>query len=272
MSKQSEKVEVAVSTIADMIRKAEAVQTIEGVPVVILSEGQRHIEMEHLLSSPTALDENVKVVSVDSFVAYWRRYADNDSVIFVDDKAHTVNAVFDYHGDGGEPEWCRHKMTMSLLATPEWAKWRQNSGKRLGQVEFAEFIQDNMTDVVNPDGATLLEIVTNLSNHRTAKFASNIRLDNGQVQFTYEEELKGAATAGQVSIPQEFELGIRPFARCASYSVGARLRYRVTDERALTIWYEIKRPERIEVDAFDSVLNELIEKIGAAAPMFYGSR
>lgn len=266
----SEKVEVTVSTVADLVRKAESVQTIEGVPVIILSEGQRHIEMEHLLASPTALTENVKVVSVDSFVEYWRRYADNDSVIFVDDKAHTVNAVLDYHTDMAE--WCRHKLTLSLLPTPEWAKWRQCSGKRLGQVEFAEFIQDNMTDVVNPDGATLLEIVTNLSNHRTAKFASNIRLDNGQVQLTYEEDLRGAAVAGSMSIPQEFELGIRPFARCATYSVGARLRYRITDERNLTIWYEIKRPDRIEVDAFEGVLGELTDKLGVGVPIFYGSR
>lgn len=269
MSKSSEKVEVAVSTVADLVRKAEAVQTIEGVPIVILAEGQRHIELDHLMPNPRSIKENVKVVSVDSFVSYWRRYSSASSVIFVDDKAHTVNAAFDYHNY--LPAWVRHKMTLSLLPTPEWVKWRQNSGKRLGQVEFAEFIQDNMTDVVNPDGATLLEIVTNLSNHRTAKFASNIRLDNGQVQFTYEEELKGAATAGQVSIPQEFELGIRPFARCESYLVGARLRYRITDERALTIWYEIKRPERIEVDAFESVLKELTEEIGANVPMFYGA-
>lgn len=266
----SEKVEVTVSTVADLVRKAEAMQTIEGVPVLILNRDQHHKEMEHLLPNPLSINEHVNVVSVDSFVDYWRRYTDEESVIFVDDRAHTINAVFDYHTD--LPSWGRHKMTLSLLPTPEWAKWRQNSGKRLAQVEFAEFIQDNMTDVVNPDGATLLEIVTNLSNHRTAKFASNIRLDNGQVQFTYEEELKGTATAGQVSIPQEFELGIRPFARCASYSVGARLRYRITDERALTIWYEIKRPERIEVDAFEGVLEELTEKVGADVPIFYGSR
>ena len=266
----SEKVEVTVSTVADLVRKAESVQTIEGVPVLVLDNDQRHQEMEHLLPNPPSIKEHVKVVEVDSFVEYWSRYQNADSVIFVDDKANTINAVFDYHG--AEPEWCRHKMTLSLLPTPEWAKWRQYSSKRLGQVEFAEFIQDNMTDVVNPDGATLLEIVTNLSNHRTAKFASNIRLDNGQVQFTYEEELMGFAVAGNMSIPQEFELGIRPFARCVSYSVGARLRYRITDERTLTIWYEIKRPERVEIDAFDGVLKELIGKVGADVPMFYGSR
>lgn len=267
----SEKVEVSVSTVADLVRKAESVQTIEGVPILILNRDQRHEEMEHLLPNPLFIKEHVKVVSVDSFVDYWRRYSDDESVIFVDDKAHTINAVFDYHSN--LPSWGRHKMTLSLLPTQEWVKWRQNSGKRLAQVEFAEFIQDNMTDVVNPDGATLLEIVTNLSNHRTAKFSSNIRLDNGQVQLTYEEELRGSAmVAGNMSIPQEFELGIRPFARCASYSVGARLRYRITDERTLTIWYEIKRPERIEVDAFEGVLEELTEKIGADVPIFYGSR
>lgn len=266
----SEKVEVTVSTVADLVRKAEAVQTIEGVPVLILDRDQHHKEMEHLLPNPLSINEHVKVVEVDSFVEYWSRYQNADSVIFVDDKANTINAVFDYHG--AEPEWCHHKMTLSLLPTPEWARWRQYSGKRLGQVEFAEFIQDNMTDVVNPDGATLLEIVTNLSNHRTAKFASNIRLDNGQVQFTYEEELRGAATAGQVSIPQVFSLGIRPFARCDAYTVVARLRYRITDERALKIWYELIRPERVEIDAFEGVLKELTEKIGSDVPIFYGSR
>src|SRR4030065_283140 len=108
MSKSSEKVEVAVSTVADLVRKAEAVQTIEGVPIVILAEGQRHIELDHLMPNPRSIKENVKVVSVDSFVSYWRRYSSASSVIFVDDKAHTVNAAFAYHNY--LPAWVRPKI------------------------------------------------------------------------------------------------------------------------------------------------------------------
>ncbi len=42
--------------------------------------------------------------------------------------------------------------------SPEWDTWQSKDGEKCNQMDFAEFVEDNAPDIVNPDAATILEV------------------------------------------------------------------------------------------------------------------
>lgn len=234
---------------------------VDGHPIAVLHANQKIEDLEKFMTRPSRIEARMKVVDAVSFASYFNRFRNDNSLIVVNEKDRSVTAYLDYHGPS-RPSWSTHSLSFSMQPTEEWQKWRANNGKRMDQVAFAEFIEDNMQDITSPDGAALLEVVMNMTSHRSARFASNIRLDNGQVQFTYEEEIKGKSSAGTIEIQQIIGLGIQMYRGGIMYFVDARLRYRVDEEkRGLSLWYDLKTPDRLEVDAFRKTVADITAQI-----------
>lgn len=181
--------------------------------------------------------------------------------IYADTDTRKITAVFnDYRAtDGG---WRDHRAEYKAEYTPEFAKWLANSGKQMGQSEFAEFIEDNMADIQEPAAASMLEMATTIQAKTDINFGSAKRLENGQVQLQYTETIDARAGAnGAMAIPKEFALGMRIFKNGAGYKLRARLKYRL-HSGAVKFWYELDRPERSVEDAFNGYVQQLKDTSG----------
>ena len=108
----------------------------------------------------------------------------------------------------------------------------------------------------------MLEISRTLEAKKKVNFASAIRLDNGQNQFTYEEEISGTAQKGQLQIPEEFTIGIPVLEGGASYAVDARLRYRIAEGGKLTMWFELIRAHKVVENAAAEVWSQIEAETG----------
>lgn len=94
--------------------------------------------------------------------------------------------------------------------------------------------------------------------NRKLVFRSSKELSNGQTQLQYHEEIKGEAGAtGQFTIPTSITLGLRVFKGMTAYEVEARFRYRVSDDGELTFSYHINNLDRINEDAFTTVIKQI---------------
>jgi uncharacterized protein YfdQ (DUF2303 family) len=129
--------------------------------------------------------------------------------------------------------------------------------KQLTQVDFARFLEDNLPDIVEPEGATLLEVALTFEAKKDVEFASGVRLQNGQIQFQYNEVIRGAAQKGTLEVPEQFVLGIPIHVGGPAYRIPVRFRWRLHEGKAV-FWYEIVRPHRYVEDA----LREIRERIG----------
>jgi uncharacterized protein YfdQ (DUF2303 family) len=161
-------------------------------------------------------------------------------------------AVFNGNGqDYDSPGWADHRADYRPPLSKQWKLWtgKDGDGNKMNQVGFAEFIENNMPDIVTPPGASLLDVVTKLQAKRNVEFASAIRLDNGQVQMTYKEEVSGAASGGQMVIPERFTLGLPVFLNGPKYALNARLRWRLGSGN-IAFWFDLERPEQLLEDAF----------------------
>lgn len=226
-------------------------------------------DLEKLLPAPTRIRQRLTLLDVPSFVDYVTRFASPATAIFCNGpNGRTFQARFDYH----TPEsaaWGDHTATYSCPLTVEWGNWKEMDRKRLPQADFAQFIEDNVKDIVQneadknaPSAADMLEISRTLQAQKNITFRQGTRLDNGQVQLTYNEQIDGSAGAtGQLNIPELFYIGIKPFLGGDAFLISARFRYRIAEGR-LSMWYELVRPDKVLEEAYGAVRKQIHDAIG----------
>ena len=180
-----------------------------------------------------------------------------------------IVAVINGNGAAG-PGFGDFRVSIGFRETPQWVKWRAIDGKLLPQADFAEFVEDNLADIVTPDGATMMEIVTYLHATRSVEFRSGVKLSNGAVQLTNNEDIQASVGAGNIAVPDTFEIALSPIFGVAPFKVPARFRYRIED-RKLRMGFKLLRIEDVMKQVIDDieagiVLPENVGKVYGIAP------
>jgi uncharacterized protein YfdQ (DUF2303 family) len=270
--------------VAQIVRQANELKHISSVGAenLLVFADKTIVPMEKYAPLPRRKRAKVALSDAQSFSRYAREHWEPGSVIFAraDENGGAFSAVLDYHqvtGPGevtgsidegnlavtrasGTPGWGDHRADFVLAVTPEWSRWLSYNRKELKQTQFAEFLEDNRADVIEPAGITLLEIAQTLQVKSEVSFKSGLRLSNGQVQLNYVEEIQGrGGVDGTLAIPETFKLALAPFVgMSAKYEVSARLRYR-QNQGKLTFEYQLDRPHKVVEAAFKE-LRDVIEK------------
>lgn len=201
------------------------------------------------------------VVTVFDAASFNQAILDNadagDCAIYFDRNpdAPSVVAILNGNGKSG-PGWTDFRVKIEFRATPQWAKWKAIDGKMLSQVQFAEFIEDNIEDIAEPSGATMLEIATYLEAVRTVNFRSGVRLTSGAIQLRHEQDDQLKVGANTVDFPETIKLGISPIFGLPSYSVPARFRYRITEGK-LTLGIRLQRVETMMAQIVEDVIAKI---------------
>ncbi|MCK0923711.1 YfdQ family protein [Acinetobacter pittii] len=240
-----------------------ATKSTDVLPFVVVPEGSKVHGFNSLLARPINLEQSVSLNTAKDFIAYVSRYADKNSLVFVDVLEGKFKAVLDYHkvdnsveNEGAElsPRHCKHIAHFVAEKTPEFQKIEDKSGEKFSQTNFALFLEDVMPYINQPDAAVLYEIVQTLNAKTNVDFKSGIRTDNGQVQLTYSETIEArAGTSGNLSIPEQIVFGIQVHRGGNHYALPARFRYRIK-EGVITFWYDLDQLEKaIEKSMEDTV-------------------
>lgn len=220
----------------------------------------KEISLETGLAAPARKRGNVQVFDAPSFNAILEANAEAGNItIYISRDANDpkIVAVLNGNGEGGEafggPGWGDFRAEILFRFTPQWLKWKAIDGKMLPQLAFAEFIEDNLGDIVSPAGADMLEIAQELSAKRSVDFKSNVRLADGRLQFQNIEDIAAQVGVGQIAIPPTITLGIAPVFGLPPFRVDARFRYRIENGK-LTLGVKLQRIE----DIMAAVVNDMV--------------
>lgn len=205
----------------------------------------------------------VRLRDAASFIRFVADHATRDSRIYAQlDPARFLAVLDDFGCDGAvlgmkdQAAWREYRADFAVPASREWLLWNGGNRKPMGQLAFAEFLQDNLPDVKTPDGATLLEMALQFEAVQSGTFVATQRLQDGSHNLQWRAENNAS---GSVKLPEMIELAIPVFENEPADAVHARLRYRVKDG-TLTIWYELVRPHKVLEAAFrrtwDRIANE----------------
>lgn len=219
------------------------------------------INLEQGKINPVRKRGTVKVFDAVSFNAI---LADNagagEATIYIyrDVDAPAIVAVLNGNTKEGAG-WGDFRVEIGFRFTPQWKKWKAIDGQMLPQVQFAEFVDDNLGDIVTPTGADMLEIAQYLSATRSVDFKSGVRLSSGQIQLQNVENLEVKVGAGQIAIPETITLGIAPVYGLPPFRVDARFRYRIEGGK-LKLGIKLQRTE----DIMAAVVNDMVAGTVAA--------
>lgn len=224
---------------------------------VVVPEGYKVEDIEKFLAAPARARATITAETPEAFVAYYNRFVDEEvGMVFACTETFTVTGIIDWHAPGDVAGFAEHRVVYEAPRSDEWKIWTGMNGRAMPQTDFSRFIEDNVKDIREPDGADVLEVARQLEVKKKVEFASAERLSDGQREFTYNEEVEGSTRRGQLKIPEEFKLGIPVFIGGELYEVIARLRYRI-DGGQLRLWYDLLNPHEIERDAFGVVVEKI---------------
>jgi uncharacterized protein YfdQ (DUF2303 family) len=267
-TQSQEHLEVSSSAIAQLgalTVAASNVRSIGDAHFLILPPEFKHLDVtkqiEEALPEPHRKRGAVTLADLPSFLKYVAdQGTTDDCYIYADPDTRTLVAVLNDHGidHGGMPGWRDFRATYTAALSREFAGWYKNDRQPMEQEAFATFLEDNVADIAEPSGETMLQVALTLSAKTEVAFSSHRRLDNGQVQLTYTETIDARAGAGDILIPREFALGLRLFKNGEGYKVRARLKYRLAGGK-VKFWYELDRAENAIEDAFKAYVEQARE-------------
>lgn len=220
-------------------------------------------DLEPYAETPRRKRGHVQLGTTESLARYLTVHRTSGTTLYADGDEFMVTAVINDHEIEGAGHR-DHRATLTLEQTPGCLRWVNAHSKYLSQQAFAQLIEDGITEIARPEGATLLELVQTIHATNNATFRSGYRLQDGQVQFEYvNNSSAGAGATGDVAIPETITLVFEPFYGSEPIQIEARLRYRIADGNlALGVWL-IRHVEEIR-KAFETELANLAEKTADA--------
>lgn len=248
---------------AESVKTRVEVQDIHGIPFALIPEGMELKWLEDRLPEPLRRRATASFSAVDSFCLYVKEFGGESVLLTAERSSGAVVAKLDYHqrGKDGAASWNTHEAKLGLQHSPEWKLWIAANGKFMGQVEFAEFLEQNLPDITEPDGGTIMDAALHLEAKRSVVFKRAHNLTNGTTQFFYEETEEGKGK-GEVKLPSSFKLAIPVYEHTLPIPLAARLRYRISDEGKLTFAYVLDRPRKAVEAAFETVLSDVADGTG----------
>ncbi len=238
--------------------------------LAVMPQGWTVEDISKYLPPPARIKQKVELLNLPSLVDYTSKFKGTKTAIFADESAATYDVVLDYHGQDGLRGDIDHVARYACPVSDSWQAWKNANGKSQTQADFGKFVEANLVDIVKPAGADMLQMALSLQVKKSAKFESDLRLDNGQTQFGYTEEIRGTQKGGSLAIPDMFQLGLQVFIDGEAYALDARLRYRLDDSK-LWMWYELVRPNDVYRAAVKAV-SDSIRKQLADVPFWIGKR
>lgn len=223
--------------------------------------GWEEDDLDDRAPQPRRITEKVRVVTPAGFVKYVRLFGKKDESIVIckppmaNDGSARFTALLDYHVDRS-PSWAGHRCILTLPTTKEWNDWMQHHKKPLDQVEFAQFLEDRIPEIVTPPGAQLVEMARTFEALSDVSFKSVDVARDGSRVLKYEEIIKEVPRADVMPLPQEITIVVAPYEGTAPQAIRARVRFTL-QAGVLRLRYELIRPEDALEDAFRAARAEI---------------
>jgi uncharacterized protein YfdQ (DUF2303 family) len=208
---------------------------------------------------PDHITQGVTLQTTDSLIDYIDTFKTPETVLFADIDTNSMVAAIDYHDPSTTREAqagsVSHLATMVLPHALEWKLWTSISGRLMGQLEFARFLEENSGDISAPSGADVLEACRDLQAKRSVNFIKAVRTSTDNENFEFTDETV-AKTKGGLELPAKFTLRIPVYFDGEVVTVEAMLRWKVEDNN-LQLGIALHRAEQVRQAVFKAVVGDV---------------
>jgi uncharacterized protein YfdQ (DUF2303 family) len=255
----------AILRVGGALGEAKHSPAADGTPYVVLPDGFQMVDapVEVRPKRPIA---KVRLRDATSFINYFNSHKVASSRIYALLQPASFIAVLDDFAAAerqdaythNQADWRQFRAQFDVPPSLEWATWNKLHKHSMTQVQFAEFLLDNLPDVRKPDGSTLYDMALRFEAAQTGSFKSAVRLQDGSHSLNWVAETAQGGS-GDIKLPEFITLAIPVFENSERTEMEARLRYRVK-EGSLSIWYELVRPHKVLEAEFRKVFGLIVDQ------------
>lgn len=263
----------ALDTAIEAARLAEPqIHTKDGRHFAYVPDGMRLIDISDPEILLDHIHAHVKLDDAESLIAYTNRFSATNSILVADIDDGVIRACLDWHthndADPSHEKLTRrhahHTATLRLRYSEEFARWDKMQGKMHSQAAFAEFIEENVADLHDPDHGTMIEICRDLEATQDGKFRAGTRLESGDRTFHYETE---TVVKGELTVPTEITLLIPIYFGEEPVELRAKFRFRAS-AGGLELGFVWHRVEHQRQATFRQIATDVAGDTGL--PVFHG--
>ncbi|MCS6037200.1 YfdQ family protein [Klebsiella pneumoniae subsp. pneumoniae] len=146
---------------------AATLKTNTDIPSVVVPDGFDIKSLESLQSAPYRIRQNTNLISPGSLIAYIQRFRDARSVVFLLTRPKPGSSrCWTSTRNADNPHWGMHKAVYDCPFSDDWKAWVGSDGNKMNQIDFAEFLENNIQNIApisdnykGPSGTDLLEMV-----------------------------------------------------------------------------------------------------------------
>lgn len=186
------------------------------------------------------------------------------------------------------PNWGHFRAHYEFPLSRQWKIWTDQNSKLMKQAAFAQFIEDNLMDVmlgtqgdsgiehavqqlglVVADPMRLLSVSRSLKITSEESIVSAVNLASGEIEISYldKQTASDRVTGEKLVLPTAFVIAIPVFEGGAAYRLLVRLRTR-KESNAMHLGFDIYQLARSEHDAFATECQAIAANTDL--PLFYG--
>lgn len=247
--------------------------TIDNYPFHVVPDGCTIHDFEHVFANPRRASGIVTLHDSESLIDYVNRHKTESTLASAGSTSGGwfVDVCLNHHTNE-LPGWKDHRAVFRPPVSRQWQEWIDIDRKPMNQQDFADFIEDHLTDIYSPDAADLLSMCLTFTRSAKSEFTQNRRLEDGSYSVTVSDEGKaeGMNVAGQkVIVPDQLGLMLPVFQHESDdFGLGdgsgnaamirARLRTRVADGK-LTFTIRLQDAD----ETLENARHLLVKKISA---------
>lgn len=222
----------------------------------VVPQGYEIADLEKWQERPNRHTADHRFVDVSSLAGYLNAFASKATMLTADYAKGEVLAVID--GDTKDtPSHRQHRARFTAQQSDQIRAWLGISGKGMSQVAFGLFLEDRAVDVVQPDAASVMDMVMTFDATKKVAFKSSQRLHDGQRQFQYVEENE---TRGAVTLPDHFIVLAPIYRGMEPQRIKFMVRYRIEDG-ALRFQVDMHDKDAVMREAFDRCVDALTGEV-----------
>ena len=222
--------------------------------------------LEQYQPAPNRIKAKPALASCESFCEYVNRFKNEETTVYLDMHKGMFRAALDHYGT--EPSWVDHTASFEPLTSLQWQAWTRIHKQAHPQVNFAEFIEENLDDIVEPPANEVLKAALQFQSKENVTLDTAQNLDSGAVKFNFVKD----SISSTVTFPHRIKVLIPVFENEPPKELEARIRYRVSTEGALSFTFSfVRNPQMVHRKALEDIADNINKNV-ADAKIYQGVR
>ena len=219
-------------------------------------------EDEEEMERPLHPRGQLLATDLGSFTQLLRKHATPHAEVYANEREGLITAVLDAGATWEDPQetrasWYDHQVSWVLRPDRDWLAWLQMDAYQFVSTSaMADHLETYRHTIMEPDAATILEVVQSIEVRSDVKFRVGPRSEGHRSFLVVGEDTVSAGHDKALTVPTELKLRLRPWIGGGYEQVTALFRYRI-HQGELKLGIKLLRVDDVRERAWKQVVDDI---------------